>query len=235
MPQAFPPEGHCWRTIACAHCGTMRRVPERCRDRFCPVCSGSARRRSCRRIYALCDKATTQNRARLRFLTLTLRSTDDPAAQRSDMVAAFRKLRSTRMWKDRVSGGVWVLEVTHSPAGWHLHAHIIVQGEFLPQRDISREWCKITGASVVDIRLLSNTRTAAAYVAKYVTTASVPEEHRAVLATVYSGQRFFQPFGTWSGIVVTLPEHDFPCEKCGHSGWVVLYVHEWIAAEPVPT
>jgi hypothetical protein len=235
MPQAFPQSGHCWRTIACSHCGQMKRVPERCRDRFCPVCSGSARRRASRRIYALCEKATARNRQRLRFLTLTLKSTDDPATQRSFMVASFRKLRSTRMWKDRVSGGVWVLEVTHSPAGWHLHAHVIIQGEFIAQQTLSQAWRRISGASVVDIRALPNTRTAASYVSKYVTKSDVPEEYRSELANCYAGQRFFQPFGEWAGITVTLPDPDFCCDRCGHRGWVVLHEHEWVVNDLVPT
>jgi len=233
MPTDLTPSGHAWRTIACAHCGKMKRVPERCRDRFCSVCSGSARRRACRRIYALCEAAVARNRARIRFLTLTLRSTDDPSAQRSQLVSSFRRLRNSAFWKGRVSGGVWVLEVTHSPAGWHLHAHILLQGEFIPQHWLSQEWKKITNASVVDIRILPNTRAAAAYVCKYVSQTSIPENQRQLLAGCYAGYRFFQPFGEWSGIKITLPIYEGRCENCGYSGWVVLFEHEWLE-NPVP-
>jgi len=50
-------------------------------------------------------------------------------------------------------GGIYSFEVTHSAeCGWHLHIHTLIGSAYIDQGDLSREWHKITGANIVDIR-----------------------------------------------------------------------------------
>lgn len=46
------------------------------------------------------------------------------------------------------------------------HFHLVVRSPFIPQADLSRYWCKLTGAYIVDVRAIQN-RDVARYVAKY--------------------------------------------------------------------
>jgi len=64
----------------------------------------------------------------------------------------FRKLRRRKVMAG-CWGGIYSFEATHSAEyGWHLHIHSLIGSGYIDQGDLSREWQKITGACVVDIR-----------------------------------------------------------------------------------
>lgn len=206
------------RKSAFAHCGAeayvlqsvenpgvFRIAGSSCHDRFCLPC---ARERS--QAIALNVLELTANR-HLRFLTLTLKASDEPlAAQLDKLYNAFQHLRRRKIWNQKVKGGVAFLEVTWSEATatWHPHFHILIEGTYLPQQVIKKLWYAITGDSfVVDIRAVRDLRTAAQYVTKY---ASKPFNNTFLnreslldeAIVTFKGRKLLLTFGTWRGITL---------------------------------
>lgn len=138
-----------------------------CHDRFCRPCS-TAKAHQVREALS-----TRLGKSDLRFVTLTLRHTDQPLKdQIRRLNSSFRKLRSLEFWRKGVTGGVSFLELKRSKQGthWHPHLHLIIDSKYLPQKELSRLWLKCTGDSyIVDIREVTSTEEATKYVTKYVT------------------------------------------------------------------
>lgn len=178
-----------------------------CHDRFCLPCANSRSRLIARRVLA---KLGGQ---RSRFLTLTLRTGNEPLADSLDeLYRSFAALRRSPDWLRCVDGGVAFLEIKWSPQGrrWHPHLHCLIQGRYFPHAIIKARWLKITrGSSVVDIRDVKSDVGAARYVTKYASkpfnstfTHETDLLDEAVLAL--RGRRLALTFGTWRGYRLTL-------------------------------
>jgi hypothetical protein len=137
-----------------------------CRDRFCPFCSSSRAKRVRRRVRLILERMNAP-----RFITLTVRDDDRPLAVRLDELhQAFRRLRSSKAWKARVVGGVFVLEITRNvEAGtWHPHLHVLVDGEYFDWKVLRSAWEQASrGATVIDIRAVHDRAKAALYLTSY--------------------------------------------------------------------
>lgn len=142
-----------------------RVVSARCNDRWCEACAREKRYKVARNLVA------RMPRARLRFVTLTLKTTtDDVGTSARRMIRSFRRLRQDRRLAGCFAGGAWFMEFTvHSPSGLlHPHLHILTQGEYLPQALLRLAWHKATGDSyIVDVREVKDPAIAAGYVVKY--------------------------------------------------------------------
>lgn len=177
-----------------------------CRDRFCVPCASDRSRVLATNIITALDGQAA------RFLTLTLRTNDGPLSTQIDrLFSCFAALRQRDLWKHRVDGGCAFIEVKWSPntSAWNVHVHCLVQGLFLPQRELSRAWFEITGDSyILDIRAIKDPNLIARYVAKYV---SKPLNGTFVnrpvqlddLVKAMRGRRLCFTFGTWRGIKLT--------------------------------
>jgi hypothetical protein len=206
----FPPKA---RLLAWDNCGrrllvlrnkhrpnTYKLTSAGCHDRFCKPCQAAR-------------TTTIQKNLRsrmadhpYRLLTLTLLASTVPLREQlTRLYTCFRKLRQTKTWKQRVTGGAAFLEITLNDATqkWHPHLHLILEGKYYPQEQLSRDWFKLTGDSkVVDIRLISNRNAACIYVTKYCTKA---HDHRitrnpepfAELIQAVKSRKLIMPFGTW--------------------------------------
>lgn len=152
--------------------GAVGAVWFRCRDRLCPLCARARARQVADRVSAAVSKADS-----MRFLTLTITSTNAPLREQLDrLYDAMRQLRRTPEWKQHVVGGVATVEVTRNAktGQWHPHAHLLVDGTYWHQPDIVRVWKRITGDSIiVHIKRVPSKRRMAEYMAKY---ASKPAE-----------------------------------------------------------
>lgn len=171
-----------------------------CHDRFCQPC---ARMRAANIRANLEHYLTTEQ---LRFVTLTLAHADVPLdGQVARLYRAFKDLRATAWWRDRVDGGAAFLEVTRNAATgrWHPHFHVLVAGRYLPQHQLSQLWFEATGDScVVDVRAVTDRSMVAKYVTKYVTKplSSNVFSDLAVLVEVVQaleGRRMLVTFGAW--------------------------------------
>jgi len=195
------------RLAACCCCPTFRASENRsigvnlarCRDRLCPLC---ARRRGWQATTKVAAIARTFDAPRL--ITLTLRSNNDGLDKCiRRLFACFALLRAMKGWTNRVTGGIWTLEVTLNGVTeqWHAHLHIIADGSFLPQPMLKALWHEVTGDSfIVDVRAVHDRAEAARYVAGYlskpVDAAGWSLPRIAEYASALHGKRLMQPFGT---------------------------------------
>jgi hypothetical protein len=145
---------------------------------------------------------------RYRFITLTIRHSEDPLTEQlRHLYDSFKRLRASKLWRRTQRGGAAMLEVKWSEETrrWHPHLHIVAEGDYCNKHDLSEAWHTASGDSfVADIRKLDSERDAAHYVAKYVTkgtSANVWNDRSAaqewVVAT--AGLRGCTTYGTWRG------------------------------------
>lgn len=204
-----------------AHCGTACYVmqsdddPNRytthsdtCHDRWCSPCAAERARTIATRIR---DHITGKT---IRMLTLTLKHSPQPLPVQLDRLHdALKTLRRTVLWKTRVTGGCSMFECKWSARdqAWHPHAHLLLEGRFIPHQQLKSLWYKITGDSyIIHIRPCDCAETAAKYVAKYVGkpwTGDVEREPRLIhqLIPAFESRRLCHTFGTWRGIPLTEP------------------------------
>lgn len=204
--------GHA-RTKRFANCGrdwwVMRSTTESdhyklavacCHDRFCVPCSAERAHR------IKCNLRDHIARRPHKFLTLTLKSTANTLPFQLDrLYRAFRRLRSQSLWRERVRGGAAFCELTLNDQSqlWHLHLHVLLDADFIPQPYLKSAWLAATGDSdVVDIRLVRNWETVATYLSQYATKAlpdnvlrTSPKLDELVLAL--RGRKLVYTFGTW--------------------------------------
>jgi len=137
-----------------------------CRQRWCPICTGSKANYITRSLSPWIKKIKTP-----RFLTLTLKHSNAPLLIQIDhLYKHFRNLRRDKQFKQYVKAGVWFFQVKLSAREdqWHPHLHCLIQGTYMPQEWLSRKWLKITKTSnIVDIRAVKNKSEVAKYVARY--------------------------------------------------------------------
>jgi len=141
------------------------------------------------------------------MITLTLASTNAPLREQIKRLNdCVRRLRRRKAWKQRVRGGVQVIEVTYNATRdqWHPHMHILADVDYWPHRQLSREWLAVTEDSrICDIRRVHSQRSAAKYVSKYVVkgsdTSKLPARRLAEWAHAWHGLRVAQPFGSLHG------------------------------------
>lgn len=216
---AFQACGHgsyVYRTVDPPH--KYRLGGSSCRDRFCIPCANDRSRVLAHN--ALAALGTEP----VRFLTLTLKHSDEPlAAQLDRLYRCFSKLRQRSFWKRKVRGGAAFLETTWSDKShaWHPHLHCLVHGKYLDRSPLSALWLQVTGDSmVIDVRLIRDRLVIARYVTKYV---SKPLNNTFVnrpplldeLVTATRRRRLCITFGDWRGIQLTADTSDREWESIG--------------------
>ena len=211
------------RFLSCGRVAWLWRAPDadayrlrctKCRDALCPACQQDRARfiRSVVKDWLRAPVHDPDPRVRTRLDAMQLKHTvltlhcepDDLRARISRILAAFRRLRAHKWWRSKVAGGIWFLHVKwQSDKGWyHVHLHLLVDAEFLPQHELSDHWkTATTDSDVVWIKRIKSLSYVANYIARYVsrpadvlgwqTTPAVD----AVLAM--AGRRSFGTFGTW--------------------------------------
>jgi len=194
----------------CAH-PVLYRNPDRpalavgwgkCNSRICPSCRKARQAELARSL----EKALGGLDAP-KFLTLTLRSSDEPLAdQIAHLKASFRRLRQQGLWKSCCAGGVYLIEVTWNSHRnqWHPHIHAIIDSKYIPHRELSGHWKQASGlSSVVDIRMIASKRALASYLSSYVTKGSslekIPARKIAEFAHSVAGSRLVHTFGLLHG------------------------------------
>lgn len=171
-----------------------------CGDRFCTPCAVS---RAYRARLALLRLAKNQ---RLRFITLTLKASDEPlTAVMLRLRKSFQKLRRSGLWRKSVNRGAAFVEMTRGRAGkhWHVHLHAIIGGSYMRKESLSEAWKWATGDSyIVDIRAVDNEADVLKYVTKYAAKGFDPsileDRDRLVEAMIaLRGSRMMMTFGAW--------------------------------------
>jgi hypothetical protein len=189
----------------------MRWVCDRCKDRMCVVCCGE-------RSAAFAERLAQHIAGKItRFITLTLRHSNTPlAAQLDRLYRCFSVLRRRKDFRDVFAGGAAFAEVklSRDRAMWHPHLHIITEGRYVDQLELSRAWHEITGdSSIVDIRRVNEPGDAARYVCKYVTkpadgTIFGDTDRIDEFICAVGGRRLCLTFGRWRGFKLDADPQD---------------------------
>jgi hypothetical protein len=197
-----------------------------CHDRMCQPCAAARAFRV--RTYLMRHIAGR----RCRFVTLTLcgRKGDKLVDLVDRLYKHFRALRLHPTWADNVDGGAAFLEIKYSAKArrWHPHLHIICEGKFLPQGELSTAWRSITKDSfIVDVRDARD-EAVAHYVAKYASKPLNPSfGHNADLldeaVIALKGRRLCLCFGTWYGTPLQHAEdEELADDEDDAAGWHIF-------------
>jgi hypothetical protein len=177
-----------------------------CKDRLCPFCQ---RARGVEAALAIAHLVRHMNAPR--FLTLTQADKPEPLLVSLNRLAdSFRKLRQRPEWKQHVQGGTYAIETTFNVVlgTWHVHLHIVFDGKFWAQSDISALWLAVTKDSkIVDVRLVADAAITSNYIARYIAKPSGldlwPAAKIIEFAQAMHGRRLMHTFGTLHGRKVT--------------------------------
>jgi len=194
------------------------------RDRTCPACQ----KRLYEQIYSHYKKIL-KNRSNLKFLTLTWKpvQVQDPKIVRKIGKALTRLLhrkRYARAWK----GLFATIECKKTPSGmFYYHIHAIIEGSYVPQAQISRDWSNVSGFPIVWVKQIRRTKNRALrYVLKYVLKGMLFEDprDRSSFKTSMKGVRLIRSYGSFYDSEYRQGQHVyFPCPGCGAiKSWVVL-------------
>lgn len=187
-----------------------------CRDRMCPLCIKRLSKKKVGRVASIIETFNAP-----RFATLTMAHSNRRLSEQVDrLLKSFKALRNFPEWKERVSGGVATMEVKYSnnSKSWHVHLHMVIDGEYFDQRLLSKLWEKATGDSrIVDIRAVHSRSAASNYIGKYITKpASVEDlEHDRIceLAVGMAGRRTLIAFGKAHRLGKDLASNETKLEK----------------------
>lgn len=181
---------------------------ERCHDRFCLPCMQDRARLIVANLRSQLSYEPT------RFLTLTLKHSDEPLGEQLDrLYSSFRCLRRRAFWTDAVTGGVAFLELKLSPNDqrWHPHLHVLCRGSYVPRKLIADAWLQITGDSfIVDIRMAKSPEHLYSYLTRYVTKgwdAGVYRELHKLREAIsaLAGRKLLASFGDFSRLRLLAP------------------------------
>ena len=114
--------------------------------------------------------------------------------------SALGKLRRSNLFES-VRGGLTSLEVTNEGRGWHLHAHLLLDSDYLPCETIASKWADLIGQDFAIVKIKSvkdqsYLREVTKYVVKGSDLASWPGHEIAEFIDAMTGIRCFGTFGT---------------------------------------
>lgn len=146
--------------------GQVRVLSSACKLRWCWTCAQA------KRTYLSHEIAAWIRRTRFhRFMTLTLKHSDDPLDSQIDFLyKSFQKLRKSKFFKKHIKHGIWFFQIKRSKKTkeWHPHLHCIIQTRWVPYNELRNTWLKVTGTSkVIDIRKIKDPDGCANEVARY--------------------------------------------------------------------
>lgn len=167
-------------TFKCSSCETTFEAPHHCHHRLCPECAP-------RRAMKLFDRhASLMSAPTLKHIVLTVQTSLQltPAYVRG-LVEAFNKLRRKVYYRKSWTGGIRQVEFVYTPRsswafderkhkfykrtpGWHVHIHLLVEGKYVPQEKLAKDWKAVTkgAGTIVWIERAKNPMQALKYVLK---------------------------------------------------------------------
>lgn len=171
----------------------------RCGHRCCPFCAERRSRKVEGQIRALLSGCE-----RPRHVVLTRRHDDLPLSEQIRCLRnSWRSLRLSVWGRHHFKGGIYVIEITRSPAGsWHPHLHIVYEGLYVDQRQLADKWSEVASGSRI-VWISAAWTGHARYLAKYVGKPADIGNLSLGLLSEYieatNGLRMVQPWGTAHG------------------------------------
>lgn len=205
--------GHLFISISCTECGKRLNVPVFCGNRFCEICSTFRRSRVRERLQFLVKNVTLKPGQHFKMITLTIRNEKKLPQMLKRLQKSFKKLRSRAWWKNHVTGGAHVFEVTGTPGNWHVHIHAVVAAYYMPFAVLLALWQKLsTGRGVFIQNIPPSTITN--YLTKYLSKAGVTANLENTVSEALKGYRLFQPWGDWFAISNQFKKKPSKCPDC---------------------
>lgn len=179
--------------------GKVKVVANSCRLRWCPVCA-EAKQLRIRDAVSKWLRSVTKPR----FITLTCsHSANGLDVQIQHLYKSFRLLRTHKGITRKIRGGIWFFQLKLGKRDhcWHPHLHVLVDSDYINQKELSLEWMATTGNSfIVDIRAVKDPGKVADYVSRYCAKpcrmSDFEEDNRHTIATVLHGKRLCGAFGS---------------------------------------
>lgn len=159
-----------------ASSGRVRVRSQACNHRLCPVCRVAHGKKWRDRVSAAFLHKQTRPP---NMVTLTLPHSDRPLSEQiKHLRNAFKSMRQTDDWSDRVTGGYSFLEITRNEETnqWHPHLHLVMWSKFFPCVLLRRLWEEALGVdrAWVWIGPIEDGEKSARYVTKYLTKGADP-------------------------------------------------------------
>jgi hypothetical protein len=237
-----------WQTAArrdrFAGCGAQLTLAKRgdelcllsycCHDRLCEVCQEQRRQQMRERLQILCMDGGDN----VRFFTFTLRHSPTPLRDQIRRLRhCLRLLHQRPWWREHERAGYDCIEAKPAKhgTGWHVHAHCLVLGSYIDQKELARVWHSITGDStIVDVERKGTPESMARYATKYATKALHEDVYtnpdlldEAICAL--KGQRLTQAWGAWIGLE---KDPDEPTLRAESIGTIADLVSASLAGDP---
>ena len=213
--------------------GIIRTRVNTCGLRWCPLCRRGKAQHTAATIRLHMHAAAK----RLRFVTLTQRALPDEPLPRAyaRLCASLTRFLKDPWWQAHSKGGAVVVEITRAksvPNAWHVHAHAVVEGEYLDCTTLSNTWARASRVDVAHTRIeaVREIDQAAHYLSKYLTKPVDNEvagnvEHLAEAMKALRSRKTTIFFGTWRGDAFERPLRDAarsPRNDEPHDTWIFL-------------
>lgn len=180
----------------CRNCRKHETFYFACNRRWCPLCNYKLTAARGAVLHAW-SKTITQPK----HLVLTITNFFVLTRKRiRDFQKALVRLRKQKLWST-IRGGCCSIEITKGETGWHLHAHLLLDTDWLDMPKVSQAWAAQVGqqfaiVKVKDVRGSDYVQEVSKYVAKGSDLAEWPPEHLMEFIQAIKGLRFFFQFGT---------------------------------------
>ena len=211
-------------SLYCFNCGYKHVIQLRCGRRSCPVCRKSHYSRLLRGYLEL---AKIMRAPKLLTLTTTPKETLTSDRLR-ELRRAFQRLLHRKYFRDRIRGGLYVIEVKRGAMGWNLHLHALIDAAYLEQAIVSAVWRELTGDSyVVDVRQAHAPAGGLRYILKYLLKPPALNGQEAVYDCALKATRLVQTFGT--AYRARLEKRPLTCPACGSRDWLSEFGLRWLS------
>jgi len=155
-------------------------------------------------------------------LVLTIRSQDNVKEMYKSIIKSFKKLRSLSIFRKNAVGGSYVVEITYTDSGWHVHIHAIIQSYYIPQSELLSAWRKIVGSGGVFIKKIPK-QAIISYLTKYMTKSELTGILKDEAGSALKAQRLFTVFGIWHKMIKNWSKIPFECPMCGCVVWTLAH------------
>ena len=224
------------KKMRCGSCGGEWLAPDRCHHRLCPDCG------HIRALRLFNAHIHLTGRPNLKHLVLTFKNTPELAPEAIPwMRSCFTRLRHRKVFARSWRGGIYSMEFTYTKAmGWHPHIHALIDGDFVPQAEISKAWLAITGSSaVVWIEKAKKSKQVLKYILKPSDELLADPAALDNFLRVIRGRHFVSGWGKWYGVSERWLMGELTCPYCGSAdigGHVLVtwsaYYGRWVERSP---
>jgi hypothetical protein len=217
----------------CTGCKAVRTFWNRCDNFYCPACQPGLSRERSESI-----EFWTGYVKQPKHVVVTTRNTDHLTFKGvkhfKNCISRLRRRKFAKNWR----GGCWALEVTNEERGWHLHAHILVDADWVDAVQLAQQWAKIVGqdfaiVKVKDVRGKDYLKEVTKYACKGSELAKWTGLQIAEFIHAFQKQRTFGVFGSlygarsdWSAFLASLGSSRQTCE-CGCDHWEIYDEGSW--------